>query len=276
MPTNRHPIVIPASPQEAEARLVELGPLATAIEWERGFIVYALTKPGRSGPQNSASFGRLSFSRFAEKGIHGLRSHTSVSAYWRAVQRAIDAGIAPEVTLGDEVELPEVAWSDFYSPKEANVDDVLTEAIGADPRAVANAAWAVLKEGREIEAERNADLVKQAREDKIRDLMERYGCTRKQAEERRLLEQRPVIAEANRKAKRAEIRALHRLAERAAEIVGIVTEAVNAGDAELLGEKQRTELQEASDVLQKVINDVEALLWGGLEKLLDSDEDDES
>ena len=37
-------IIIPASAEEAEARLGELGPLATAIEWERG--PSALSKAG--------------------------------------------------------------------------------------------------------------------------------------------------------------------------------------------------------------------------------------
>jgi hypothetical protein len=192
MPTNERPIIIPASPEEAEARLAELGPLATAIEWERGFIVYALTQPGRSGPRtNPASFSRLSFTRFAEKGHHGLRHHSTVSAYWHAVKRAIDAGIVPEITLDAVVEKPEAEWNDYYSPAEPNVDDVLTEAIGADPRAVANAALEVLKEGREIEKERNETIKEVAREKAIEDLMSRYGCTRQQAEERHLLNQRP-------------------------------------------------------------------------------------
>ncbi|MDT5126189.1 MAG: hypothetical protein QOH54_1833 [Mycobacterium sp.] len=91
---------------------------------------------------------------------------------------------------------------------------------------------------------------------------------------RSLDETHPLIVKMNRKAKQAEIRTLHRIAERGAEIVGIVREAVDAGDAELLGETQRKELQQAGDVLQKVANDVDALLWGGLEKLLDSGEDD--
>ena len=47
-------IVIPTSAQEAEARLAELGPLATAVEWERAAIISALTKPGRSGPATSS------------------------------------------------------------------------------------------------------------------------------------------------------------------------------------------------------------------------------
>jgi hypothetical protein len=47
-------IVIPASAQEAEARLAELGPLATAVEWERACIVWALCKPGKSGPTTSS------------------------------------------------------------------------------------------------------------------------------------------------------------------------------------------------------------------------------
>jgi hypothetical protein len=274
MPAN---IVIPASPQEAEARLAELGPLATAIELERAAIVYALCKPGRSGrPTKSASFGRLSFSRFAEKGYHGLRSHTTVSAYWHTWQGLVDEGMVPEVTLGDEVELPDIEWERAYvgHPSVETMKASVAAALANDPRGVADAAYAVLKEGRAIEAERNADIVKQAHEEDVQDLMEQFNWTREQAEEHRLAEKHPLIEEANRKAKRAEIGTFRRRAGKVAESFGIVSDAVNAGDTELLGAKERADLQEASEVLQKVANDVTTLLWGGLEKLLDSGEED--
>jgi hypothetical protein len=77
-------IVIPASAQDAQARLAQLGPWATAIEWERACLVYALAAPGSAGRPvwKSASYSRLSFSRFAALGIFGLTHHSSVARYW--------------------------------------------------------------------------------------------------------------------------------------------------------------------------------------------------
>jgi hypothetical protein len=125
----------------------------------RACLVHALAQPGSAGRPvwKSASFSRLSFSRFAAKGIFGLRHHSSVARYWYWWQRAIDAGIATEVKLGDRVKLPQVPFSD-YAPESPSTAEAVTEAIGADPRAVATAAWAELKEQRELEEERNQAL----------------------------------------------------------------------------------------------------------------------
>jgi hypothetical protein len=153
-PNDPSEIVIPASAHEAEARLAELGPLATAVEWERACIVHALAMPGSAGRptwKKSGSFTRISFTRFAAKRIFGLSTHNSVARYWYYWQRAIDAGIATEVKLGDHVKLPQVPFSD-YAPEKPSTAEAVTEAIGADPRAVATAAWAELKEQREVEA----------------------------------------------------------------------------------------------------------------------------
>ena len=249
-------IIIPASAQEAEARLGELGPLATAIEWERAAIVYALTQPGTPGP-SSGSFTRTSFSRFAAKGIHGLRTHNSLSAYWHTWQRAVDAGIALEVRLGDDVELPEIAWSDYYPPQEPSRAETVRAAIGADPRAVANEAWAELRERRELEEERNQALRDAYREQNIQDLMEEHGCTREQAAEYQEKENRLLLVEANRKAKRAEVRTAVRVARRILEIAEDLLGA--ADDDELLRDKEHGELREVEGNLIKAAERISLL-----------------
>jgi hypothetical protein len=248
----RRMIVIPASPEEAMARLGVLGLLSTASEWERACLVRALTKPGRSGRQtNSATFGRLSFSRFAKLGIHGLTSHTSVSYYWYAWQRAIDAGIAVEVSLGDQIDLPTEPWSDFNAPTEPNVDDAVTAALEADPRAVADEAWAELKERKKIEAERNEAARKSFLAEEIQGLMTDQGLTREEAEKRAEEEKKPWIDQANRKAKRAEVRAILRQTHKIGESVHIVVDTMNAGEP-FLTDKELEELQEASDLLEQL------------------------
>jgi len=264
-------IVIPTSAQEAEARLAELGPLATAVEWERAVIIYALTKPGRSGPSTSSgSFTRISFTKFAQKGIHGLRTHNSVSAYWHTWQRAVDAGIAPEVKLGDHVDLPEIAWSDYYPPQETDVAEVVTAAIGADPRAVATEAWAELKERREAEEERNQALRDAYHEDEIQDLIDQRGWTRQEAEAFVENEKRPLLVEANRKAKRAEIRTAVRLASKIEEIVNLLLDAAT-DDGELLGDTERTQLQDAHKVLLRAMSGIDALEVKAEEKVIELD-----
>ena len=247
---------IPAAAQEAEERLAELGPLATAIEWERAAIVYALAQPGTPGSR-SDTFIRISFSRFAAKGIHGLRHHRSVSAYWHTWQRAMDAGIAPEVKLGDEVELPEVAWSDYYPPQEPNVAEAVASAIGADPRAVADKAYRELKERRELEEERNQALRDSFYEEDIQNLMKEHGYTREQAAEYKEEEDRPRLVEADRKAKRAEIHAAVRVSRKILEFTENLLGA--ADDDGLLRGKEYEDLREVESALTMAAGNISLL-----------------
>jgi hypothetical protein len=108
---------IPSDAGEADALAGELGALATATEWKRAAIVSARVEvqegPGRPTGENVRS-DRLSCEKFALLGIHGLRSKTTVRAYWQAWDNAITEGLARPVSLGDEVELPDAEWADFY------------------------------------------------------------------------------------------------------------------------------------------------------------------
>ncbi len=238
-------------------------------------MIWVLTKPGRSGREtNSAIFGRLSFARFAQKGIKGLRSHTTVSAYWHAWQRAIDAGVAVEFKFGDAIDEPEIDFADFYASEKPDIDEAVDAAIADDPRGVANAAWAALRERREMEAERNEAQREQFLEADIRNLMEQHGCTRAEAEALVDAEKQPWIAEANWKAKRKEIGTTLRLARKLAERVLVVVDAVTAGEP-ILGDKELLALQETAEILQQVHETLSAAL-GQEQHLLDSDAEADS
>jgi hypothetical protein len=115
---------IPTTIQEAIKRLDRLGQLATAIEWERAAIVYAFTYEGEKGGlgaqgsrKNEASL-RHTINDFAELGIHGLRTATTVRKYRSAWKEHGALDLKP----GSEVELPDVPWefrdSDAEKPDE--------------------------------------------------------------------------------------------------------------------------------------------------------------
>jgi excisionase family DNA binding protein len=79
--------------------------LVTAKEWTRAAIVHAFTQPGTGGPRRRqpAISDRLSFTAFAQLGIAGLRSDSTVGKYRAAWQDAIDAGEAKPIEPGDKV-----------------------------------------------------------------------------------------------------------------------------------------------------------------------------
>lgn len=108
---------IPADASAADTLAGQLGALATATEWQRAAIVSARVEvqdgPGRPTGEK-AKGDRLSPEKFALLGIHGLRSKTTVRAYWRAWYHAVTEGLAQPVSLGDEVELPDAEWADYY------------------------------------------------------------------------------------------------------------------------------------------------------------------
>jgi hypothetical protein len=81
---------------------------------------------GRPAADEKASAGLLTPAEYSMRGIHGLRSKTTIRAYWRAWSNAIADGLAQPVSQGDEVELPIVPWVDYYHPadqKEAGVSE---------------------------------------------------------------------------------------------------------------------------------------------------------
>jgi hypothetical protein len=108
---------IPSDPASADQLASELGELATATEWKRAALVYSRVRvqEGQGRPTSEkAKFGLLSPAEYALLGVHGLRSRTTIRAYWRAWDNAITEGLARPVKLGDEVELPDAQWEDYY------------------------------------------------------------------------------------------------------------------------------------------------------------------
>lgn len=109
---------IPADPKTADGMAGDLGELATATEWKRAAIVYARVRVqdcrGRPAEAEKVASDLLTPAEYALLGIHGLRSKTTVRAYWRAWDNAVVEGLAQSVSLGDNVQLPEAEWADYY------------------------------------------------------------------------------------------------------------------------------------------------------------------
>lgn len=97
-------IRIPTSIEDAGARLASIDRIATAVRWERAAIVWAFAVPSDLQSRNGLKINARSF---AEIGIAGLRSTTTVMRYWQEWQDAIDEGIAQPVSPGDDVALPD-------------------------------------------------------------------------------------------------------------------------------------------------------------------------
>ena len=101
-------IHIPESMEACTSRLVDLGNLATAIDWERSALIAALVRPTRKGGSRGSELGNIaqlyaSFREFAELGIVGLRSHHTVKWYYDCWMN--ECGFNPE--LGDQIDLPD-------------------------------------------------------------------------------------------------------------------------------------------------------------------------
>jgi hypothetical protein len=122
---------IPSDPDKADHLATELGELATAAEWKRAALVYARVRVQDSAGGDPATRAkvkgdigdqRLTPAEYALRGIHGLRSKTTIRAYYRAWDNAVVEGLAQPVELGDEVELPDSAqWEDCYTPQNRSV-----------------------------------------------------------------------------------------------------------------------------------------------------------
>jgi hypothetical protein len=120
-PQDSSRFVIPGKAAEADALAGELGELATAVEWKRAAIVYARVRVGDHGGDRSKinsdlAADKMTPAEYALLGIHGLRSATTIRAYWRAWDDAITEGLAEPVALGDEVTQPDAQWADYYMP----------------------------------------------------------------------------------------------------------------------------------------------------------------
>lgn len=105
----RERIVVPATLDEAVERLTALDGIVTARQWERAAIVAAHVRLGEGEggrePSNSGQF--LSARGFAELGIVGLRSTSTVTRYVNA-WRDENAGNYP--ARGRAIALPVTEW----------------------------------------------------------------------------------------------------------------------------------------------------------------------
>lgn len=110
-------IRIPASLEEARQQLIGLGELLTATEWERAAIVATFVRldVSNGGPRELSKSGQfISAREFAEFGIVGLRSASTISRYvnaWTVFARL------PHPKPGSRVKLPELEWP----PEQANL-----------------------------------------------------------------------------------------------------------------------------------------------------------
>jgi DNA N-6-adenine-methyltransferase (Dam) len=109
--------VIPRDARKADNLAGELGELASATEWKRAAIVYARVqvRDHQGRPAEKVKSDLLTPAEYALLGIHGLRSKTTVRAYWRAWDKAVTEGLAEPVKLGDQVTVPSAEWADCYS-----------------------------------------------------------------------------------------------------------------------------------------------------------------
>lgn len=116
---------VPATLKAMVGHLQGIGVLLVAKEWERAACVYAYTQPGagqgaRRPRADTAQGAGLSLREFAELGIDGM-GVTQVRAYRKAWQAAVDDGHAVPLAPGDEVDLPDVPWKDYFGEATADV-----------------------------------------------------------------------------------------------------------------------------------------------------------
>lgn len=109
---------IPESIEDAVLNLKGLGELITASEWKRAAIVWAFVKDGAKGRKRITS-DTLSVRAFADLGISGMSSTTTVMKYRKAWKLAIDHGFATDVKPGDLIDLPDVEWQEYFNPETA-------------------------------------------------------------------------------------------------------------------------------------------------------------
>lgn len=181
---------VPASIEDATARLTGLESLLTATEWEKAAIVSAFVSLGRqslatssSGKCRACAEGRAhGTAEFSAHGIAGLKSQDSVRRYVKAW--TVEAGLTPPLK-GQDVDLPDMPFPSAPADRSGGqtggvtLDRIIAnpakvaEAIAADPalaKAVATdseAHLAVMREanlaeparGRSKPEDKPADLV---------------------------------------------------------------------------------------------------------------------
>lgn len=101
-------IQIPNNIEDATVALEGLGKILMTGEWERAAIVYAFTEI--SDDQSHVSNDMMSPLEFAELGIPGLKSKTTVRRYHEAWQTAIDSNDAAVTIPGHGYIMPTIPW----------------------------------------------------------------------------------------------------------------------------------------------------------------------
>lgn len=153
---------VPDSIEDAVLNLKGLGELITASEWRRAALVWAFTHEGRghfASSDEKSPDGTDTISQFADRKIQGLKTRDTVRAYRKAWKQAIEDGIACDVKPGDNIQLPDAEWSNYYPGDyrkgkpggRVGTENVAT-AIKADP-AVREAAYQALQEVEAAEAD---------------------------------------------------------------------------------------------------------------------------
>ncbi len=110
---------IPSNPADADSLAGDLGELVRSSEWKRAALIHARVQvSGHGGDRSKITSDLATPSAYAKLGIVGLRSPTTIRAYWQAWQNAVDDGIVQPAILGKEIHLPRVEWNEYYPPKK--------------------------------------------------------------------------------------------------------------------------------------------------------------
>lgn len=113
---------IPSNPADADSLAGDLAELVRSSEWKRAALIYARVQvSGHGGDRSKITSDLATPTAYAKLGISGLRSPTTIRAYWQAWQNAVDDGIAQPAMLGKEIHIPNIEWSEYYPPKK-NID----------------------------------------------------------------------------------------------------------------------------------------------------------
>lgn len=122
-PAPRERFTLPVTAAEADALAEKLGQIATATGWQRAALVYARVKvSGHGGDRSKINIDladdRMTAEQYAMLGVHGLSSATTVRRYWRCWDHAVDDGLVEPVGLGDEAELPDAGFDEYFTAPE--------------------------------------------------------------------------------------------------------------------------------------------------------------
>jgi hypothetical protein len=118
-------IKVPKTIEAAEQQLASLDGLITAKQWDRAAIVWAFTYEGTNRWDSGTELNRYNVTQFAERGIKGLASKTSVIAYRKAWRDAMQMVGAPDVQPGDSLEAPALPFPpvSLDDPRYKGIDD---------------------------------------------------------------------------------------------------------------------------------------------------------